>query len=827
MAYRGRPGVTVTQEFQAAAPALAAVSLPGISVGPAYQIVDSDLVGTYTGIEQSYAYASLLGGAIVDTEELASDEQFPILKKPISVELQNVVLAILATQTTGAVSGTAFTDPTTDIFENVLQGDVLVVESQTNVSIVAAQTNGQTTDTTGSRNRLTAGTNGQFVNVKVGDTVTVTGGTNTVVGSYTVSIKLSDDVLILNADINDGVGPSVDVAFNISGDRGSANEGEYQIASVTDVNSLVLVSTMPEPIEAPVAYSIKRSLSSAIAVDRVDSHPANGFLADENAITMPVSYVVTVGTEDFAVIEANVYAEYRALRTDLDSEIRTYEQISDIEAVFGGSDQIVPANPLAYALSFMKQNTVTPVKGVALPSSFLTDEALAYTSVASDVLTTEDVYAIAPLTFNAAVHTMLRNHVEQLSAPDKKLERVVIISSLLSTIAEVQSENTTDTSLVGSRSIVSTQVAGEGNITAPSVLDDTIPDQFLNVEVGDSVTIVGGTGVLPGTYLVLSKQSSNQITLDTNFVTSGTPTDIQYYIQRADGLGADGSTFYDRDAAFVTNGTSVGHYIEILEGTYKGRWAISEVTNDKEVKLSPAILGVTTLLTGVKYRVTRNLSRTEQADNIKGYSESFASRRVVHVWPDVVKAPIGQIIRELPGYFLGAAVAGLTSGLPPQQGLTNLTISGFVGFNHSTKYFSEPNLDIIADGGTMIYIQEGEDTPLLCRHQMTTDRSQIKFQEFSVTKNVDFIAKFLRNAFKGPIGRYNIVDTTLDLLKTTAQASLNFLRDYTRVTYLGGNIRSGTLVGIVEDPDQIDTVRIRFSLRVPIPLNYIDITIEV
>lgn len=825
--YRGRPGVTVTQEFLAAAPALAAVSLPCVAVGPAYQIVNDDLVGTYSGAEQSYAFASLMGGAIVDDAMPLENELFPALKKPISLKLKNVLLEIVAEQLVGAVNQTTFSDSTTDIFENVLQGDKVVVVPKTGVEIVAAQTNGQTSDTAGLRDRLTAGTTGQFANVKVGDEVNVTGGTNTIIGTFTVTIKLSNDVLILSSDINDGVGPATDVAFSISGSRGQANEGEYSVLSVTDVNTLVLASPMAEPVEAPLAYTIVRALSNDVIVDRVESHPANGFVADADAITMPVGYTVEINSVAFPVIEGDAYASYRAFRTDLDSEIRSFGTLADVEAVFGGSDQIVPANPLAYALSIMKQNTVTPVNGVGLPESYLSDEALAYTTVASDVLTTEEMYAIAPMTFNGAVHTMLRNHVEQLSLPANKLERIVTICSLLALIAEVQAENTTTSSLVGARTIVSTQVDGQANIASPAILQDLTPDQFLNVAPGDSVVIVSGTGVTPGTYAVLSKQSNNDITLASNFVTAGTPTDIQYYIARKDGLGADGATFYDRDAAFVTNGVSVGHYIEILSGTYAGKWKISQVTNDKQVVLSPAILGVTSLVTDVQYRVIRDLSKSEQAANIAGYGESFASRRVVHVWPDIVKAPVGQTIVDLPGYFVAAAVAALTAGLPPQQGLTNLTISGFIGFNHSTKYFSELQLDTIAGGGNMVFIQEGPEQPLLCRHQLTTDRSQIKFQEFSVTKNVDFIAKFLRNAYKGPIGRYNIVDTTMDLLKTTAQASLNFLKDYTRLPFIGGNIRSGSLVSIVEDPNQIDTVKIRFSLQVPIPLNYIDITIEV
>ena len=178
-------------------------------------------------------------------------------------------------------------------------------------------------------------------------------------------------------------------------------------------------------------------------------------------------------------------------------------------------------------------------------------------------------------------------------------------------------------------------------------------------------------------------------------------------------------------------------------------------------------MAATSLVTAVDYQIDRDLSKLEQSEAVKGYSESFASRRVVHVWPDSLEAPVGQSIYDIPGYYGCCSIAALTTGLPTQQGFTNLAVSGFLGFKHSTRYFTEEELDNIADGGTLIFAQDGADQPLYVRHQLTTDRSAIKFQEYSITKNVDFIAKFWRNTYAKFIGQYNIVDTTMDALKTT------------------------------------------------------------
>jgi hypothetical protein len=820
MAYR-RPGVTVTQEFVGLVPALAAFSLPSIVVGPAFQLVDDDDLGAYAGVEQTYEYASALGGSIVDLEQIADDEAFPITKREIEAYLKDALVEVVDEQATGAVNGTAFADATASIFADVEAGDIVSIVPKTGVEIVAARTDGVSTDTAGQRNRLSApGTAPTlFADTKVGDVVEVTGGTNTVVGTYAVLTKVGSGLLVLDADVNDGVGPSNDVAFSISGDRGQDIEGDYVIKTVTDENNLVLLS--PLVAEAPLSYVIKRDVGD-VALDRVATTAENGFVAAAEGITLPLGLTY----EGRAILEGDLYASYRALRIDLAAEVRQYTNVTSMNAVFG-TGQLVPANPLAYGISVMSQNTVTPVHGLGLDGDAIDNEVLSYTA-ATDVLKRGEMYAIALLTHNAVVHTTYKNHVEQLSQPERKQERVVIINSLLPTLSVLQEEETTVTTANNSRTIVGTQIDGAGDFaTNPKQLTDASTDQFEDVQPGDSLVIISGTGVTPGTYKVATVPDVNTLTTATDFITAGTPTDIQYYIYRKDGVSAGGASFYDRNALFLSNGVAAGHYLSILSGALEGRYKIATVVSEKELTLSPVIAGVVELTDSITYQVDRDLSKPEQADAVKGYSEAFASRRVVHVWPDVLKAPIGQTTYDVPGYFACCSIAALTSGLPTQQGLTNLAISGFLGFSHSTRYFTEEELDHIADGGTMVLAQDEESTPLYVRHQLTTDRSAIKFQEYSITKNVDFIAKFWRATYRKFIGQYNIVDTTLDNLRTTGNAGIGFLRDKTRVPKFGGVIRSGELVSLVESETAIDTVEIRFSHGIPVPLNNIDIVVEV
>ena len=820
MAYR-RPGVTVTQEFQAVAPALAAFSLPSVAIGPAYQLINDDALGLYGSVESLYPYASMLGGAQADLEELAEDELFPATKKPISVKLTNTKVEVLVEQITGGVAGDVFTDASTAIFADIVAGDLLTVVEELGVEIVAARTDGLSYKAAGMTNRLASASPTQFAEVKAGDSVIITGTTPTIAGTFVVTAKVGSNLLLLDGVINDGSDDSIAVNYSIEGDRGVTNAGEYVVKTVTDDNTLVLRSPMADTPESPLTYSIKRNIGT-VYPDRVATVSENGYVASEDGITIPDALLV----DGKIVTDANVLASYRALRNDLAAEVRQFIDVASLNSVFGVG-QITQKNPLAYGLSLMLQNTVTPVHGLGLDGYAVSNEVLSYTA-ALDVLKRGEMYAIAPLSQSPVVHTMFKNHVDQLSEPGRKLERVVIINSKMPTIEILVDESTTSTSATGARQIVPTALTGSGVFaTSPTTFIDATLGIFTNVAKGDNVVVVaGGVGTIPGTYTVASKTNANTLVFSSAFMSSGTPSDIQYYIYRKDGIAAGGASFYARNASFLTEGVSAGHYFNVVSGTYVGRYRIATVVSDKEVTISPVISAAVSLVTGVTYQIDRDLTKPEQSEAVKGYSQSFSDRRVVHCWPDVLKTPLGQTVVNVPGYYGCCVIAALTTGLPTQQGLTNLAVSGFLGFEHSTRYFTEEELDNIADGGTFIFAQDGADQPLYARHQLTTDRSSIKFQEYSITKNVDFIAKFWRTTYSAYIGQYNIVDTTLDALKTTATAGLKFLTE-NKVPKFGGVIRSGTLKSVKESTLAIDTVNIRIGHNIPIPLNNIDIVIEV
>ncbi len=173
-----------------------------------------------------------------------------------------------------------------------------------------------------------------------------------------------------------------------------------------------------------------------------------------------------------------------------------------------------------------------------------------------------------------------------------------------------------------------------------------------------------------------------------------------------------------------------------------------------------------------------------------------------------------------PGYYLAAGLAGQISGQRPEQGHTNMQLSG--GFNklkYSGDYFSETQLNTLAGGGNWIFWQANSASPIVTRHQLSTDISSVEKQELSITKSVDFTSKFIRNGLVPYIGKYNITPSFLKLVKSILQGMGTFLRRE-------GYINDLKVLKVEQDSVSKDTILVTLDLAVKYPVNYIKITLQ-
>jgi len=349
------------------------------------------------------------------------------------------------------------------------------------------------------------------------------------------------------------------------------------------------------------------------------------------------------------------------------------------------------------------------------------------------------------------------------------------------------------------------------SVDATSRIWTVLNAAFTASDVGRVLRVAGATnGANNDDHVIESVISPTQVKTDN----TTTPVDEEFN-------GLDTPTLTVLDVVSVDTSTDEDEYIL---GT---RHEIAAVVSETQLTLaSDPTAGFGGTIEDVEYRITRDLSLTEQAELLAGYATSFASRRCVHTWPDVLAVSINSVATPVPGYYAGAVIAGITAGLPSQAGLTNLSVTGFVGRENSDDKFSDTQLDVIAGGGNMVFVQPVVGAALSIRHQLTTDLSTIYFQEYSVTKNVDLIARFFRGLYKPFLGIYNITDTVLDLLKTRGEGGLTFLKNQ-RAPRVGAPLRSGQMARIEESSSQPDTVEIDIEIDVPLPLNNIKLTLLV
>jgi len=267
---------------------------------------------------------------------------------------------------------------------------------------------------------------------------------------------------------------------------------------------------------------------------------------------------------------------------------------------------------------------------------------------------------------------------------------------------------------------------------------------------------------------------------------------------------------FDSSATFITSGVNPGDKITVGGTDY----TVDTVISEDRIQTTNPMSG--TVGNSYTYSVVQELTKDQQSLDIAATSSSFGYQRMIHVWPSVCS--IGGV--DEPGYYLACTVAGMTAGLPSQQGFTRISVAGIDGVKYSSDYFNGAQLDTIAGGGTFIFVQDSPTAAPYVRHQLTTDTSTIEMQEFSFVKNFDYVSMLCQDVLNKFLGKYNITPETLGILQTAVEAILESQK-IASLPKIGSPIIAYKVVSVA----QLDTIRDRAEIYVdvtfPYPLNTI------
>lgn len=586
-------------------------------------------------------------------------------------------------------------------------------------------------------------------------------------------------------------------------------------------DSEIELSNPCEVVSKNYTFTIERNFSDYSLIRDSDFSLLDGPKIEINS---------SISIDNLKVKSATVLYSYRAYRHDLSKKMYEISTPKDIEAIFG-IDQIHPANPLAFAASIGLQNTTTKILLLGLDKSFIDPikgeiytEDIAYMNALS-VVKREEVYCIIPLTSNSMILKLFENFVKEESHFEKGREK--------STCAPISVSRFYDVYKGSCKKTNGTKVLGSG--TNASIKKSTSivvsSNAIQNVYPGDTLQVLSGTGLTKSNYNIKNISSDfKSFTIDKFTQLQNDADNVSFEISRNDGIvpHQDGALLSCKDAKFITgpNPVNKGFKVTFASGKLKGiSTSIISAISDTEIVVQSFSGFNKQYVSDFDYTIENEYSNREMALTVSQIAKSYGNRRLNAIWPPLLTKTFANKKIIIPSFYGACAVGAMSAGLPPHQSFTNLNIGGIDGVIGSNDQFDEDDLNVIADGGVLIFCQDYPGSPVYIRHSLTTDRSSIKFQEMMFTRNVDYVTKFIRKAYSKYNTGYNVTESLLDDQKRLGQALISFLRDKTSLPKIGSVIRDGSLVSC-KFGEQIDETELEFSIDFPIPLNNITIKIK-
>jgi hypothetical protein len=265
------------------------------------------------------------------------------------------------------------------------------------------------------------------------------------------------------------------------------------------------------------------------------------------------------------------------------------------------------------------------------------------------------------------------------------------------------------------------------------------------------------------------------------------------------------------------HGDSVGYGGGIGDVAYS-EYVVDAVINESTLRLVTGTTAAENV--AIKAEVWRELEVAEVNEALAAVSGNYADRRIRCVWPDTFEAD-GDTQE---GYFLCCALAGLSGGVVPQQGLTNLEISGVTSVPRTTEYFNKSQLDNLAGNGMWVVTRDPRSGEIYSRHAVTTaDYENINYREEMVTRNVDSISYYFQDTFAPYIGISNVTPSMLDIIEAETAAAIQYLRTANFTQRLGGQLIEAEITDLRISPVFKDRILLSMDLTIPYSLNNLEV----
>jgi len=467
------------------------------------------------------------------------------------------------------------------------------------------------------------------------------------------------------------------------------------------------------------------------------------------------------------------YAAWTPTMTDVSGQIlvsytgRVINDVNKIVEIISNEDArnqfgvLEPENPLGYHVLSALSATDKSLYAMRVA----TDDTAGYDSALDSMRNEEDIYFVVPTTQSSTVASLCEVHVDYMSLPENKAERVAFINR---TVPDYDVKFNLDTPI----DILEVGPASTGLSMSDAGWTSGLP------------FIVPGDIWRPNETVILSNGSvvNNSDVRLTVIAKSGTVVTVSGAIAYYNGLAAPATT------------------------AVEGFFTTTNYTKDNRAKYLSAL--------GEAYDNKRIINVVP--DNCK----MFVSRIKQ-------KAPTWELYAEnaeetVNGTNICASLAAYASAVAPSKPLTNEIVPGITDLIGSNDIMTNDHLDTIAGGGNWILIRTRGGGISTTRHQLTTAVSDVNTREFSVVKSIDFAAKTFRAYLRPLVGKSTITDNFIKkVLRPVTFAAMHALIE-------GGTVSGkSSVLSIVQNTDDPTKITIEVKIVPLYPANYFVVKIYV
>lgn len=467
------------------------------------------------------------------------------------------------------------------------------------------------------------------------------------------------------------------------------------------------------------------------------------------------------------VLDADSDGLYSTVYVTYRALLQTYaSDITEIENVSDVSTmlgEISTDNPLALGVWYALRNS----NGTSVKFMAVpTNDLTGYNTVLDKATGRRDIYTVVPMTRVATIQQAVAAHVDEMSTEIKGQWRICFLN---------------------------------GNSSALDELIDL-----------DAYYPIGGT---------------NQYTADDLLATVSDDPDAsgtQYTIVEWD------DSAYPASGGFIDMGVRAG---DIFRTSYAGDgfgnityddYVIDAVVSNQRLRLVSGPAKAISI--AQKFSIQKSQTKNEEATAYGAKGGAFASRRVYYVWPDVIEDAAGV---QVQGIYACAAIAGLISGVVPQQGLTNVAIEGFSQVTRTTEYFGESQLNTMAGSGIWIIDQDPDTGEIFTRHEVSTCTTDLNCRELMVVKNVDSISYIFLTQLRPYIGRANVTPRFLAQLRRQILSTVDYLKANGSTPTLGGQLIAASISDLRQHLINLDQIVCVLEVTIPYPANVIELKLVI